>query len=1033
MAKSPIGEHGYDIMSNPIEKPALDTREYALIRLHSNDLQVLLVSDQQACKERAIYQNNGVNDAPFEQAGVALDVAVGHMSDPDDMPGLAHFCEHLSFMGTTPHPSENEYKRYIKLHGGLTNASTSSSNTTYHFKVQVPNDEADIGSLSKGPQQVTGTQGDVLESAIERFAAFFYAPLFRADCVSREVNAVNSEGSKNQQMDSRRLYQLWKHSSDPTHPWRKFGCGSRETLLSSRQESDDVDTTDEFKGQEARRRVMDWWENHYCASRMKVAIVGPQPIQRLIDLTLSNFSHIPNRGLGSPLSVSTPPWSGDGGPRLYYVRTVKDTQRLEIRFPIPYQEPLYMTKPTRLLSHIVGHEGPGSILHFLHTHALATSLSAGLHAPGRGFSLFGLDVVLTRRGLFEYKKVLSVIFHYLTMVLPRVINERHHFDEVRRVAQLKFDYAEPYAPDTFAKSLAQAMNNSYLQRSHIVSHGVREWELDKSAVQDVLECLVPQRASVFVAARNFKGIEAELDDERWETEPWYGAEFQRGELAVNALPVLSEEEAKDLFLPGPNPYLPDTLDVHKSSATPLTAPSVIRETTLANVWFKKDDQFWRPRGSVSIKIQSPALSNSLAQYVQSIAYIELVLDALQSPAYAAELAGLGYSVSLSKEAIYLTVSGYNDKLFELLKLVLGQITSVDVQDTRMNVILERLRRAYDNAYIKQSGEVSDTFLAYGISEKLYTAPEIRKELDYVDVPAIEMHRKRLLEKLKLTMLVHGNIERQVALDWSAQIETSFKARSVSISECNPNRILLLPEGCNYALSGSVPNPKEPNCAISYYCHAGWMTDGQTRALVALLGTMLNEPFFHIMRTQEQLGYSVSCVPWANTVSTGLRFRVQSTRHPDYLETRIDAFIDSYLRTLCDMSQEQFGRHKKGVVEKMRKRLVNLGEEQSRFWSHIDKNDLRFDQAEQDAQRIEELDLPTVIRFYEHYIHPSSMTRRKLSVRLTAQTGDCAGAGDISAIPHGVPLTYFADVQTLRANLMLSPASNSNLSGLLSGI
>lgn len=82
MAKSPIGEHGYDIMSNPIEKPALDTREYALIRLHSNDLQVLLVSDQQACKERAIYQNNGVNDAPFEQAGVALDVAVGHMSDP---------------------------------------------------------------------------------------------------------------------------------------------------------------------------------------------------------------------------------------------------------------------------------------------------------------------------------------------------------------------------------------------------------------------------------------------------------------------------------------------------------------------------------------------------------------------------------------------------------------------------------------------------------------------------------------------------------------------------------------------------------------------------------------------------------------------------------------------------------------------------------------------------------------------------------------------------------------------------------------
>ncbi|KAG8812523.1 Insulinase (Peptidase M16), partial [Serendipita sp. 399] len=191
-----------------IEKPDVDSRQYQLIRLE-NQLEVLLVSDPEA-----------------DQAAVSLDVGIGHMSDP----------------GTKDFPVENEYKNYIKKHGGTTNASTSSKTTTYHFKVQAP----------------------FLEGAIQRFAAFFHSPLFSPSCVIREVNAVDSENSKNQQMDSRRLYQLRKSLSDAHHPWSKFGCGNKDTLLKG----------DPQDGNESRRRVMDWWQNHYCASRMKAAIVG---------------------------------------------------------------------------------------------------------------------------------------------------------------------------------------------------------------------------------------------------------------------------------------------------------------------------------------------------------------------------------------------------------------------------------------------------------------------------------------------------------------------------------------------------------------------------------------------------------------------------------------------------------------------------------------------------------------------------------------------------------------------------------------
>lgn len=67
------------------------------------------------------------------------------------------------------------------------------------------------------------------------------------------------------QMDSRRRFQLWKSLSDKDHPWIKFGCGNKETLLPKDDNDGEIQT---------RRRVVDWWERHYCASRMKVAIIG---------------------------------------------------------------------------------------------------------------------------------------------------------------------------------------------------------------------------------------------------------------------------------------------------------------------------------------------------------------------------------------------------------------------------------------------------------------------------------------------------------------------------------------------------------------------------------------------------------------------------------------------------------------------------------------------------------------------------------------------------------------------------------------
>ena len=76
-----------------------------------------------------------ISDPTTDKSSAALDVHVGHMSDPKALPGLAHFCEHMLFLGTERFPDENEYSKFLSQHGGSFNAFTSSDHTNYYFDV----------------------------------------------------------------------------------------------------------------------------------------------------------------------------------------------------------------------------------------------------------------------------------------------------------------------------------------------------------------------------------------------------------------------------------------------------------------------------------------------------------------------------------------------------------------------------------------------------------------------------------------------------------------------------------------------------------------------------------------------------------------------------------------------------------------------------------------------------------------------------------------------------------------------------------
>ena len=150
-------------------------------------------------------------------------------------------------------------------------------------------------------------------------------------------------------------------------------------------------------------------------------------------------------------------------------------------------------------------------------------------------------------------------------------------------------------------------------------------------------------------------------------------------------------------------------------------------------------------------------------------------------------------------------------------------------------------------------------------------------------------------------------------------------------------------GTNHVWSSPVPNPNEPNSALTYYVHYGSKIDRRLRVTAALLTQILSEPAFNILRTKEQLGYIVSASAWSahGDNDAGLRIVVQSERGPVYLEERVEAFLDYMKGVIESMTDEEFAGQKNGLERKWREVAKNLNEETGRFWAHIDTGYLDF--------------------------------------------------------------------------------------------
>ncbi|KAF2157769.1 LuxS/MPP-like metallohydrolase [Myriangium duriaei CBS 260.36] len=944
-------------IADAMQKPQLDKRTYRVIEL-PNKLEVLLI-----------------HDPDTDKASAAMDVDVGSFSDSAELPGMAHAVEHLLFMGTDKYPGENDYNSYLQKYGGYSNAFTASCDTNYFFELSATSTSKSQASalFNKNPAAVPKDQAP-LYGALDRFAQFFIHPLFLEDTLDRELRAVDSENKKNLQSDGWRLHQLNKSLSNKKHPFHKFSTGNYKVL------HDDPLA----KNVKIRKEFMDFHKTYYSANRMKLAVLGREELDELESWVTELFSEVPNIELPRLRWDDLEVYSETELGTQIFAKPVMDMRTLDLSFTYPDEEERWESHPSRYISHLIGHEGPGSILAYIKDKGWANGLSAGEHPVCPGGSLFSVSIRLTEDGLKNYKEVLKVFFQYVAMLREQSPQE-WIVREMQQLAEVEFRFRQQIPASRTTSMLTRVMQKPY-PRDKLLSASSLIWKYDPEGIKRGLDHITPDNFRLTAVAQDYPGD--------WDQkEEWYGTEYKYEKIPKDLMEDLhkafkstTSERPKDLFMPGKNEFIPTRLDVEKKEIdTPSLVPKLIRNDGRVRTWWKKDDQFWVPKANINVVLRSAIVGASALTTVMTQVFKDLVEDSLVEYSYDADLAGLEYSITSHATGLDVSVSGYNDKMHVLLEKVLVSIRDLEVKDDRFKVVKDRKLRSLKNFEYQEPYYQVGTYSRWLISERGFVNHQLLEELPSITVDDLRRFIPQILSQLHIEVLAHGNLYREDALRLTDIVESTMKSRTLPTSQWPVRRSLVLPQGSNYVFKRTLKDPQNVNHCIDYLLFTHLNDDRTTRAKLLLFAQMASEPVFDTLRSKEQLGYVVSSSPTVMATVSGWRILIQSERSPDYLEQRIDVFLTNFADKLKETSQEDFDAFKVALINSRLEKLKNLNQETARFWSHVTGERFDFEQVLRDVEEVEQLTKDQLIEFFNIYINPASDKRAKAAVHLLAQT------------------------------------------------
>ena len=306
----------------------------------------------------------------LKQAAAYLRVHAGSHDVPVAWPGLAHFLEHLFFLGTERFQGEEGLMAFVQRHGGQINARTNERTTDYFFQVPTM-------ALAGGLERLCDMLGHLRMNPADQ--------LREREVLHAEFIAWSRDASTH--------HEAWLTSPlNPSHPLRAFHAGNRYSLAIPREAF--------------QQGLRGFYQRFYHAAQMTLCLVSPQPVDTLHAIAEHATRHLP-KGVRVP-QQAPPILRGSAQP----IQDAPDNQRLNLVFAAEHL-PEAAAQAMEFIGLWIASEHSGGLLDVLRQRGWVESIKLKMPYRFAGQGVIDLEWVLTEKGQQARAQITEHTFDWL--------------------------------------------------------------------------------------------------------------------------------------------------------------------------------------------------------------------------------------------------------------------------------------------------------------------------------------------------------------------------------------------------------------------------------------------------------------------------------------------------------------------------------------------------------------------------------------------------------------------------------------------
>jgi insulysin len=884
-----------------IIKSKNDHRLYKYIRL-KNRLDVLLIND-----------NN------TKMSCASLTVGVGSFDEP--IPGLAHFLEHMLFLGSEKYPKEDEYSTMISNNGGYSNAYTTDEHTNYYFS----------------------TQNDGFYECLDIFAHFFISPLFTESSVMREINAVNSEHEKNISNDLWRQQYIISTTCNKDIPLANFTTGNTETL----------------NRKDIRKQVMDFYDKYYSAHLMKLVVISPLSLKEMEDKIIEIFSKVKLNVFNPVRKYTNIPLKT---PSYLEIIPVKKEDILILTWQVPYKN-IGLWNPYYVLLHILGHEGKNTLVDYLKNKGYIKDLYCEIGSIVGDYVLLTLKIKVLE--LNKLQLIYNCIYSYINTLFDTLkTNKKEYinlYKDICDINKINFDTIQYGDLLDYVSTLGANWSKYKLKYKNLLCFSNMFEEYNDSHVNELLTILKHMTNDNSVTILSSHSI-----DKHTEVDKWYKIKYNK----YIGKKIDYENNIK-LSLPASNPFIIkdyNILDKSKYISLNSNKPLSFIKGGFKIYW-KFDTVFKIPKTRIITYIRIPDILNNAKSFTTLQLYLMCFKHQLNPYLYEMILASYDIHFNIVHNVIKLSIYGYVDKIYDVLKFIIDNITKINILEKYYLINKEKFKLILNNTKYDMLYELLNDLHNKNVYNIYYDHHDMLKEIDNIRFEDLQNIKNLFYKISSITTYVHGNID----IDKVNNIYHKLKKLSPKIDDINMIKIKN-----NIIKRIKSENKEETNNIVGLYYPIGYSIPNKNthewkniRLLINLIDLIIYKSFYHELRTTQQLGYIVKAFPYIIGTDESpyyyYIFIIQSNhKSSKYLEDKIREFINKF--NIDDsLSEDKFNKFKlsvKHILEDPDKTLYDASEKY--FKSVINPNNV-YDIENLLISHLDTINRDDLINFYKKYI------------------------------------------------------------------